>query len=246
MLRASANFLIFSFALVVLLCLGDVVSAQPSGGFGRAQGRSGGRGPGFGPGGGIPGMGTVELLRQDAVRKELELLDDQVANLEKLGEEIREMMRDAISRFREGRESDQAGGPPDMRQLIQSVQTRSQARLGEILLPHQMKRLQQLAMQARLRGGGFAMLSPEVGEQLGINEQQREQLREKAQGIEADLRKKIAELRRQAQDELIALLTPEQQAKYRELLGEPFEFPAPQRPQRRPQEGGGPRETPRR
>jgi hypothetical protein len=187
-------------------------------------------------------MGTVELLRQDAVRKELELLDDQVANLEKLREDIREMMRDAINRLREGRDPDQPGPPPDMRQVFESVQARAQARLNEILLPHQMKRLQQLALQARLRGGGFAMLSPDVGQQLGITDEQREQLREKAQRIEADLRKKIAELRRQAQDELIALLTPEQQAKYRELVGPPFEFPAPQRPEGRPENRGGPRE----
>ncbi|MFV1964358.1 MAG: hypothetical protein ACC628_02960 [Pirellulaceae bacterium] len=245
MLLSRTNYLMIALGLVLLVSLGDASTAQQRlGGLGRGQGRGTGRGPGGGWGDGIRGMGTVDLLRQDAVRKELELLDDQVADLENLGEDIREMMRAAVTRLREGREQGRPGRPQDMRQVFEPISTEAQDRLAEILLPHQMKRLNQLALQARLRGGGFAMLSPDVGQQLGITEQQRDQLREKAQSIEQDLRKEIAKLRRQAQDDLITLLTPEQQAKYRELIGAPFEFPPPRRPEGPPggREGrpGGP------
>jgi len=174
-------------------------------------------------------LGPVELLRQEAVRKELELLDEQVTELEKLGEVLRDKMRNALSQSRDGRGEGRPLDPQAMRQILEPIGAEMQERLGEILLPHQKKRLNQLALQARLRGGGFALFSPDVAGQLGITEQQRDQLRDKSQQVEQDLRKKIADLRRQAQEELISLLSAEQQAKYRELVGAPFEFPAPQR-----------------
>jgi hypothetical protein len=68
-------------------------------------------------------------------------------------------------------------------------------------------------------------------------------LRTKSEELERDLRKKIADLRRQAQDELLSLLTPEQQGKIREMVGEPFEFVEPER--RPPNRGPGGAELPR-
>ena len=123
---------------------------------------------------------------------------------------------------------------PDFRAAMEQSNQETRSELSKILLPHQLKRLEQLAMQMQTRGGGTAVLGGEVGQQLGVTEQQRAQLQPKVDEVERESRKKTAEIRRQAQDQVISLLTPEQQAKFRELVGEPFEFqiesPAPGRP----------------
>jgi hypothetical protein len=92
-----------------------------------------------------------------------------------------------------------------------------------------------LVFQYRMRAGGaFGTLAlPEIGEQLGVTDEQRDVLREKAIELGQEFGKRMAELRREMQDKLLAELSPEQRAKFQELLGDPFEF------QDRPP-GGGP------
>jgi hypothetical protein len=105
-----------------------------------------------------------------------------------------------------------------MRELMQTTQQKIETQLDETLLPHQADRLKQLAMQWQLRGPG-GLASEAIAEDLGIDEAQREKLRTKARELEQQLRKKLME-------DLLKELTPAQQAKYKELVGEPFEFSA--------------------
>ena len=74
---------------------------------------------------------------------------------------------------------------------------------------------------------------------LGITDQQREQLRTKVEEIERETRKKEADLRRQAREQVIGLLTADQQKKLKDLTGEPFTFEM-QGPPQRPDQPGGP------
>ena len=110
--------------------------------------------------------------------------------------------------------------------------------MEKILLPHQLKRLDQLSAQLRTQGGGMALLGGEVARDLGVTDQQREQLRTKVEEIEQETRKQEAELRRQVREKVIQLLTPEQQKKLKEMIGEPFTFEMQGPPQRPGQPGG--------
>src|SRR5262249_51797997 len=84
------------FTVVCLLGIATAVVAQQPG---QGQGQQGGRGRGgFGggggggpPGGGMFGRGATRmgLVMNDAVRKELELADEQFTELQKVSEEIR-------------------------------------------------------------------------------------------------------------------------------------------------------------
>jgi Spy/CpxP family protein refolding chaperone len=195
-----------------LALVGSPAQAQPQRGFGGGPGAFGG---GFGFG------GLSDVLRREDARKELELLDDQVAQLEKLNEGRREKMRDLFSGMRDIPQ-DQRG--EKMRELFQKAQQDLEADIGKILLPHQMKRAKQLAAQLRLRGGVRSVLGDQMAQDLGLTEDQKEKLRTKSEQLEEQLRKKYAELRSQAQNELLQLLTPAQQAKWKEMVGEPFEF----------------------
>lgn len=202
-------------AVCCVVLAGSLAAAQPQRGPGGGPGGFGGPGGGFGFG------GLAEVLRREDARKELELLDDQVAQLEKLNESRREKMRDLFSGMRDVPQ-EQRG--EKMRELFQKAQQDLEGDIGKILLPHQMKRAKQLATQLRLRGGVRAMLGDQMAQDLGLTEDQKEKLRAKSEQLEEQLRKKYAELRSQAQNELLQALTPAQQAKWKEMVGEPFEF----------------------
>jgi hypothetical protein len=219
----------------VIWCAGAAWGQQPGGQGGRGAGGFGG---GFGAGGfgafgfgGFGGGSLTDLLRRQDVRKELELLDDQVAKLTDLEEKVRERMREAMASFRppegdRGQPGGQrgAGDGDDFRAAIEKVNKQTREDVGQILLPHQMARLDQLAVQMRLQGGAASVLNRELMEKLGVTDEQRDQLRTKAEEADQELQKKIAEIRREAQNQLISNLSADQQAKFKELVGEPFTF----------------------
>jgi len=159
------------------------------------------------------GMSDVMLLAREDVQKELELVDDQLEQINKLRETSGQEMRDMFSGLRDLPREEMG---PKMAELMREAQAKTKRALEDILLPHQSERLNQLVVQWQLQGGGLAQ-SDEVAKELGISDEQRDQLRAKTRELERALRKKLAE-------DLLKELTPEQQAKYKELVGEPFEF----------------------
>ena len=79
-----------------------------------------------------------------------------------------------------------------------------------------LKQLEHRAAQFQMQGvGGFARGS--LADQLGISEEQQQQIRDKARKLQQEMQKKM-------QEELLKELTPTQQAKLKELVGEPFVF----------------------
>lgn len=211
----SRRLLVAALAAVcaVSVCI-PTAFAQPGG-----RGR-GGPGGGFGFGGG----GLIGVLMREDARKELELVDEQVADLQKLGEGMRGRMGEMFSGLRDIEDREERGRK--FREVMEKAQEEIEKEIGKVLLPHQMKRAKQLAFQQRLRGGaGRALTSGgSLAEELGISEAQQEKLRAANEKLEAELRQKIAKLRSEAQEELLKVLTPKQQAQFKELVGEPFEF----------------------
>lgn len=187
------------------------------------------------PGGGLPGFsggGPIDLLQRTDVQKELELLDDQKSELRVLVEKFSEQRRELGSSFVEQFRGQDGTSQSDRAALWEKVQEafrklNKDAEQGlSFLLPHQRKRLSQLEIQYQMRGSGGlgALGSPEIGEQLAVTEQQRAALRDKAMELGQEFGKKIAELRREMQEQLLAELDPQQRAKFQEMLGDPFEF----------------------
>jgi Spy/CpxP family protein refolding chaperone len=157
------------------------------------------------------GASEMMLLGNEDVQKELDLVEDQLTQLAKLREDVRAMyesMRDLPQEERMTK-----GG-----EIMQAAQKKTQQQVAEILLPHQADRMKQLILQYQIQmRGGSGLTSPDVAEKLGISEAEREKLGAKARELEQFYRKKQME-------DLLKELTPEQQAKYKELAGKPFEF----------------------
>jgi len=231
----------FKRLLLLTTCIGlSLLACETS-----AQPRPEGRGRGGGPPG-FGGGGPLELLQRPDVQAELELLDDQKNDLRALVEKSNERRRELFSGFPDQFRNRDAFSEADREALRNKVQEAFQSLNKEteqglsFLLPHQRKRLSQLEIQFRMRGGGGfgALASPEIGAQLDVTDAQREILRDKAMELGREFGKKVAELRREMQEKLLDELNPEQRAKFQEMLGDPFEF------QDRPPGGGRDRGRP--
>jgi hypothetical protein len=114
------------------------------------------------------------------------------------------------------------------------------AKIAEILLPHQIKRLNEIFIQ---QAGVNALQDEDIAKELGISDAQKAkltevrqanqeamgaQMRELFQGGGGDreaARAKMDEIRKAGDTKVLAVLTPTQQKKFEEMKGKPFELP---------------------
>jgi len=179
-----------------------------------------GRGGGFG--GFAGGGGDMMLLNDENVQKDLELLDSQKEKLADLRDRIGEEMRALF----------QGGGGGDARDRIREKMEGFQKEVDGILLPHQRDRLKQIGVQSRLR---FGSTSNAIADALELSDDDKKKLADKDKELTAEMNKEIAKIREKYRDKLLDVLGPEQKAKWKQLVGNPIEFAAPQFGQ-----GGGP------
>lgn len=207
-------------ALVVATLSTVVVScpalAQPGGGRGF-----GGRGGGGGGGGGI-----TDLLRSEQVRAELEIVDDQLEDIQSIEREIRDEMRSMFQGMRDMSPEERRERMESMRGEMEEIRASINEQVKDVLLPHQFERLEQIQVQQQVaRQGMGGALSGALAEKLGITEEQQEQMAAKARELQAEIQEKTAQLRQEAQDELLGMLTSEQRAKIEEMMGTKFDLP---------------------
>jgi hypothetical protein len=151
------------------------------------------------------------LLDREDVKKELDLLDDQVAELKKLRDS-----NDMRTMFEGLRDLPQEERMVKAREIMETAQKKTQEKVDAILIGPQAGRLKQLMVQFQMRGGS-GLANDDVADKLGISADEKEKLRLKARELEQQYRKKMLE-------DLLKELTPEQQEKYKKLVGAPFEF----------------------
>jgi hypothetical protein len=273
--------LAFQLAAVALIGLTASVMAQQPGQQGQDRNRGGGGG-GFMFGGGFL-RSRISFLRIPEVKKELELADEQVAEIEKVNEELQAKypmfggrggggppggrrggtnnnnnegalqivpartyyvaLQEANQQQGQGR--GRGGIPqftPEQRAEMEKQRTErtreERAKLAEILLPNQIKRLNEIFVQVN---GVSALQDEEIAKELGISEAQKAKLAEvrqandeasRSQGREAfagldDAARgaKFAEMRKESDAKLLAVLTPDQQKKLEAMKGKPFAMP---------------------
>ena len=101
-------------------------------------------------------------------------------------------------------------------------------RADEVLMPHQRDRLKQLSFRssARNRGAGGALANEDLMKELELTDKQKEELEEVREKEAEDLKKEYAKLVAKAEENILKVLSKDQRKKYRELVGEPFEFEA--------------------
>lgn len=215
-----------------------------------APGKHGPGKQGRGPGGPMMNVDPqLGLLRAPAVAKELGLSDDQVKRIEQLIEEMRSKpsakLQGMSPEERRAKAAEFGKLSPEERHaklggMMKGRGEGMQAKLREILTSEQLNRLHQIGLQMR---GPMALADPKVMEDLKITDEQRQQLaavRDKAmqqihglmskpgdwQSMTEESRQKATELRQQAGEEILKLLTPEQREAFEKMKGAKLELPA--------------------
>ncbi|HJQ78482.1 MAG TPA: hypothetical protein VJ828_00935, partial [Lacipirellulaceae bacterium] len=110
-----------------------------------------------------------------------------------------------------------------IRERMEDVNADAEKRLKKVLLPHQFDRLKQIDVQMRVQQqGAEALTSGALAETLDLTEAQRERLEERAAEVEQELQEKIGQLRIEARNKLLDVLTAQQRAKLESLMGDDF------------------------
>ncbi|MDR3232523.1 MAG: hypothetical protein LBT46_02435 [Planctomycetaceae bacterium] len=202
-----------------------------------AQPPAGGPGGGSGRGAGIGFGGPGALLQNEKVKAEINLTDEQVAQLKKVSEEFQPPRRE-----RGGNRGEQAGPgganpAPPSREEFEKRRTELQNKINQILKPEQLAKVQVLTFQL---GGGLD--SPFLGarslETLNLTEEQKTKIKaiedqrgEKLRAAFQDARNLSQEEREKRRTEfeasgkefaqqIKAVLTPEQKTKAEQLTAE--------------------------
>ena len=100
------------------------------------------------PGRGQGGGGSIfDLLRDDKVRSELEVVDDQVERMEQLQESMRDRMREMFTGMRDLPDDERRAAFEGIRDKMRAEFEKIQTQVQDVMLPHQWARLQQLQVQ---------------------------------------------------------------------------------------------------
>ncbi len=93
-------------------------------------------------------------------------------------------------------------------------------------LVHQLDRLKQISFQRNEKNQGISsvLLSKAIAEQLGIDDEQKDRLKKRAEELKKQFDDKVAALKADMRKELLQELTPEQREKIDEMTGDKYEF----------------------
>ncbi len=155
---------------------------------------------------------------------ELEIQDYQLEDIKQLRYDFQRKMTEASKTMAS------AGGRTRQEKLRELVEELDEG-LSESLLPHQTKRLREIAYQSfgvSPTTGSMNVVSllshRSLRDALGLSQAEIAALRKESKAEEKRLRKEIANLRRESQERLLGRLTAEQREKLDQMIGELFDF----------------------
>jgi Spy/CpxP family protein refolding chaperone len=209
-----------------------VVSAQQA----HAQRRGGGGGMGMF---GSQGVSPVNLVGNEAVQKDLGVSEDKVEKLKDIAGDVRQDMMEEIQGagidFRglrdlpkEERDKKMAEASTKMAEISKSINDKFLPKVEEVLDKGQMKRLHEIAIQA---AGPGALKDAGVVKDLAITKEQEDKIASISKDFSAkqsslsreERMTKMRELRDEELAKMTEVLTKDQQAKFTEMKGKPFD-----------------------
>jgi hypothetical protein len=196
-------------------------------------------GGGMGMMGGGGDMMLFGLLRIEEVQKEIDLMDDQISAVGKIGEKLQAAERPDFSGMRDATEEKRAELMEKMRVFSEEQGKMISEQLEEVLLPEQFDRLREIGLQQQ---GASAFSDPKVVAKLVITEDQKKKLetqqtefREKmvtemraaleGGGDREAMVAKVGEMRDAQVEDAKSVLTSEQKETFAKMLGKPFDMP---------------------
>ena len=180
----------------------------------------------------------MQLEHNADMRKELEIVGDQVDALKKLAQEYQAASMEFHSKNSKMMVKVQQllkdSKPLEAQKLAQQFQQKNQdlsekymEKLSETLLPHQIERLTQISKQQRVKS--MNRFSDEFGvaaalaDEIGLSEKEKVKLIETIKEARREYYEKVEALKKVANEKIMSSLTTEQQQKMREILGDTFD-----------------------
>ena len=225
----SMRFASIVLALLAASILCTAAYAQPGMGFGM-----------FGGGQASVSQQYGRLIMMPSVQKELEIVDDQKSKLSDASQSMRDSMQDVFSGMQPPTQDmtpeERQKSMDEMQKKMQPVQEKYQKAVESILLPNQVKRLKEIALQV---AGTQALNDKKVQEELKLSADQvakikkiNEDMAKKMQSLFADaagdfqsLQPKMQELNQATEKLLVAALTDAQKASLEKMKGKKLEIP---------------------
>lgn len=232
LMKRTFRWLASAIAVFAMMLLVSHVVAQPPGPGGPGGPPPGGFGGagGFGGPGGFGGGGILGLAMREEVQQELQLVDEQKDKVRDLVDGSRDKMRDEMrgmfEQMRDLGPDEQRAKFGEIREKMDAMNADLEKDLGKVLLPHQMDRLKQIDLQTKMKyRGAQALTSGDLAKALNLTDEQREKLEKRQAEVQQELQAKIRELQVEARQKVIDVLTPEQQAQLKKLMGDAFDLP---------------------
>jgi len=173
----------------------------------------------------------LSFLANPEIQKDVELLPEQVEQLEALQTEAGEVFEKLFSAIQEDLRELSA---EEQKKLVRKTHGQAQEKLRaindkayQILLPHQVKRLEQILVQQKIRSGGTkALLDSEFfRDRVGLTDDEVSALRKKEKEVIEQRQKEIAEIKEKAWADVLSVLPKEKQEKFESMIGETFRMP---------------------
>jgi len=163
----------------------------------------------------MPAPSLWDLIGNPSVQADLEMVDDQMKRVEQLRQQM----------VGESKQLYSEKGAHDYDQFVKDigvVKRQYVERLEEVLLPLQIERMKQIALQIHLKRSGMAnaITSPVVAEVLGLSDQQVAKLKEKSLLLQDQLAVDIQKLKAKRDRTLLNELTAKQRTKLSQLQGD--------------------------
>lgn len=215
-----------SVVVLVILIGASQAAAQPQPG--GPPGPPGGFGGPGGPGG-FGGGGILGLAVRDEVQQELQLVDEQKDKLRTIADSARDKVRDEMrgmfEQMRDLGDEERRAKFDEIRTKFDALNADFEKDLEKVLLPHQMERLKQIDFQNKIRQrGSQAITGGDVAKALNLSDEQREKLEKRAAEVQEEMQTKIRELQADARKKMFDVLTPDQQAQLRKMIGDNFDL----------------------
>ncbi len=175
---------------------------------------------------------SVHWLRTPQIQNELELVAEQQQKIAKIREDTNIKMREMYKKLRDVKQADRY---QEYYKLQKTLGEETERKLGQVLLPHQRDRLQQITLQLQLRSHGYGvnvLTGDEIAKELGITEEQKEKLRAAQRDAQKEFQQKTQDfykkIRQEMLDTVLGELTPGQRQKLDKMMGEKYD-PQPQK-----------------
>jgi len=166
---------------------------------------------------------VMSILQNPSVRHEIEMVDEQYEDLQERRSEIVRSMNEQIQGLLKAQGN---ADPLALREQIGRIRAKAEEATEKAVLPFQFERLKQLRYHVLMRrlGAVNVLTNDPLASELGLSEEQKEELRESAKEIDEELAREIAKLHSQAMQKLFSRLKNDQQAKLSKIMGDEFHY----------------------